>query len=50
VAFPEGAKNESYGFSEKAVPQLQGYPPQGRGARHLQQGSAPQAKAGVALP
>jgi hypothetical protein len=45
--FESGVENESNGFGEKAVPQLQGSPPQGRGARDLQQGSAPQAAPGL---
>jgi hypothetical protein len=43
----KGAKNESDGFGEKDVPQLQGNPAQGRGARDLQQGSAAQAASGL---
>jgi hypothetical protein len=47
VKIERGAANESYGFGEKAVPQLQGNPPQGRGARDLQQGSPPQTASGL---
>jgi hypothetical protein len=43
----EERENESDGFGEKVVPQLQGNPAQGRGARDLQQGSAAQAAPGL---
>jgi hypothetical protein len=37
-----GEKHESSRIGQKAVPQLQGHPPQGRGPHHLH-GSPPQA-------
>jgi hypothetical protein len=37
-----GECNESFGFGQENLPQLQNYPPQGRGARDLH-GSTPQA-------
>jgi hypothetical protein len=42
----KGSKDESTGFCEKGLPQLQDHPAQGRGAHHLQ-GPASQAAPGV---
>jgi hypothetical protein len=43
----KGSDDESPGFGEEDVPQLQDHPPQRRGAGDLQEGSAAQAAAGL---